>query len=111
MLRMRLNTPCEHVLWNVLPAVRKELAILLVKKHSLSQREAAKHLGVTEAAVSQYLKSKRGSNIMLNQKAKKRIGKLAQEMIDSKKKFPKNNKNMCSLCKFVRENKIIKVCE
>lgn len=108
---MRLITPCEHVIWNVLPAVRKELAKILVKKHCLSQRETAKRLGVTEAAISQYLKSKRGSKVILDKKAKKKIETLAKEILKSRENLPKEGRNMCNLCKFVRKHKIIKVCE
>ena len=43
----------------VLPIFRSMLARELVQKYHLSQTEAAKKLGTTQAAVSQYLSSKR----------------------------------------------------
>lgn len=44
----------------VLPTLRAHLAALLVSKYGLSKKEAAASLGVTPAAVTQYLKGRRG---------------------------------------------------
>ncbi|MBI3052291.1 transcriptional regulator [Candidatus Woesearchaeota archaeon] len=56
-----MRLPQEIQVWYVLPALRRELAILLA--HSTPRKEIAKTLGVSEAAVSQYLSSKRGNNV------------------------------------------------
>ncbi|MDN5358520.1 MAG: uncharacterized protein PWP76_363 [Candidatus Diapherotrites archaeon] len=53
------KTPCEVIFWQILPAVRRELARELVKR-GLKQREVAEMLGLTPAALTQYLKGKRG---------------------------------------------------
>jgi len=55
-----MKAPCEKVIWFVLPAIRKELVRALVEEHGLTQREAARQLGLSDAAVSQYLSKKRG---------------------------------------------------
>ncbi|MEI8031944.1 MAG: helix-turn-helix domain-containing protein [Chlorobiaceae bacterium] len=52
--------PCEKAVWYHLPQIRADLAIELVKT-GLTQSAAAKRLGVTPAAVSQYIHKKRGS--------------------------------------------------
>lgn len=57
---MSEKIPCEIATWYILPVIRKELAILLVKNHGMSQKKTASLLGVTDAAVSQYLSKKRG---------------------------------------------------
>ena len=54
-----MDPQCEIVGKYVLPIFRSMLAKELVQKHHLSQTEAAKRLGTTQAAVSQYLSSKR----------------------------------------------------
>ncbi len=51
--------PQEIEVWYVLPAIRKELVIELVKNQQTSQKEAAGLLGITAAAVSQYISKKR----------------------------------------------------
>ncbi len=52
--------PCEKAVWYHLPQIRADLAIELVKT-GMTQSAAAKKLGVTPAAVSQYVHKKRGS--------------------------------------------------
>ncbi|NHQ60030.1 helix-turn-helix domain-containing protein [Chlorobium sp. BLA1] len=51
--------PCEKAVWYHLPQIRADLAIELVKS-GMTQSQAAKKLGVTPAAVSQYIHKKRG---------------------------------------------------
>jgi predicted transcriptional regulator len=54
-----MDPQCEIIGKYVLPIFRSLLAKELVQKYHLSQTEAAKKLGTTQAAVSQYLSSKR----------------------------------------------------
>lgn len=51
--------PCEKAVWYNLPQIRADIAAGLVKT-GMTQSQAAKKLGVTPAAVSQYLNKKRG---------------------------------------------------
>jgi predicted transcriptional regulator len=75
-------TPQEIEVWYVLPAIRKELALNL-KKLGLKQKKIANLLGITEPAVSQYIKSKRANNIIFNSKIKKNIEKSSKKIIES----------------------------
>jgi len=90
------RTPCETTLWKLLPSLRKELVIYLVKDKKIPRRKAAKIIGVTEPAISQYLKNKRGS-VKFTNKQKKEIRKTGDNLIknSSKKTFVKC---MCRLC-------------
>jgi predicted transcriptional regulator len=56
---MHMDPQCEITGKYVLPVFRSMLAKELVQKYHLSQTAAAKKLGTTQAAVSQYLNSKR----------------------------------------------------
>ena len=56
---MHMGPQCEITGKYVLPVFRSLLAKELVQKYHLSQTAAAKKLGTTQAAVSQYLNSKR----------------------------------------------------
>ena len=53
----RLPTEVEY--WYVLPVIRKELAKNLKEQGNLRQKEVADILGISESAVSQYLKGTR----------------------------------------------------
>ena len=57
--RHSMDPQCEIIGKYVLPIFRSMLAKELVQNYRLSQTEAAKKLGTTQAAVSQYLSSKR----------------------------------------------------
>ncbi len=54
-----MDPQCEMIGKYVLPIYRSLLARELVKKYNFSQTQAAKRLGTTQAAISQYLSSKR----------------------------------------------------
>jgi len=60
------KTPCEYLLWHGLPVIRKEIAECMINKHGLSQKEAAEKLGVTPAAISQYLHKKRAISTLID---------------------------------------------
>lgn len=52
---------CDTMVRSLLPPMRAEMVTRLVQKHELSQSDAAKKLGITRAAVCQYLSKKRGA--------------------------------------------------
>jgi len=56
----RLYPQCEAVGRYVLPIFRSLVAKELIEKHNFTQVEAAEKLGTTQAAISQYVHSKRG---------------------------------------------------
>ncbi len=59
----KICMPQEIEVWYVLPKIRGELAKEL-KKQGLNQRQVAEKLGITPAAVSQYMHHKRGEEIV-----------------------------------------------
>ena len=78
-----METPCQKIVWDLVPAIRASLAIELVKKGQ-SQATAAKLLGIAPSAVSQYISGKRGYRIEFQGETKELIEKLAQDLIDNK---------------------------
>ncbi len=77
-----MKTPCEIIVWRVLPVLRKEFAKNLIENHNLSQREAAGKLGVTEAAISRYISGKRGTSDILDGKILKEVTKSVNRMVE-----------------------------
>ena len=63
---MQETMPQEIEVRYILPAIRRELARIFIQEHKLSQKEAAKLLGLTEAAVSQYQHSKRAKEVIFS---------------------------------------------
>ena len=51
---------CDEIVRQYLPQVRAELVSRLVCKKGISQRDVAKYMGLSPAAVSQYVSRKRG---------------------------------------------------
>ena len=83
-----MNTPQEIVVWFIIPALRRQFVIEL-KKHKLKQKEIASLLNLTEAAVSQYLKKKRGEKITFDAEIKKEVKKSAEKIVNKKSNFRK----------------------
>ena len=54
------RTTCEYMMWSALPVIRKGFAESMINDFGLSQKDAAERLGITPAAVCQYVSKKRG---------------------------------------------------
>jgi predicted transcriptional regulator len=101
--------PQEVEVWYIIPAIRKEMAKIFTEKYSLSYEKAGDLLGISKAAVSQYLSNKRANKVKLNTETKKEVEKAAKIMLENKKmavseiqrvmKFMRENKSSCDVCK------------
>src|SRR5690606_13400106 len=92
---INMETPCQKIVWDLVPAIRASLAIELVKRGQ-SQATAAKLLGIAPSAVSQYISGKRGYRIEFQGETKELIEKLAQDLIDNK--VPDFVARICEIC-------------
>ncbi len=70
---MQIKLRQEIEVWYIIPAIRREMAKTMMKR-KVKQREIARMLGVTDAAVSQYLSAKRASEVKFSSNIKKEIG-------------------------------------
>jgi predicted transcriptional regulator len=75
-----MNLPQEIEVWYIIPAIRRELAKAMLRM-GLKQKEIAGKLGVTDAAISQYMKSKRASEVKFDSRIRKEIEKSAGRLI------------------------------
>jgi len=91
---------CESVIWSVLPGLRRELTRAL-HDLGLSQKEISECLGITQAAVSQYLKNKRGTSIEFEEDIKKEIVELAERI--ARGEVSSLDEEICRLCRMIRE--------
>ena len=96
--------PQEIEIWYLIPALRREFTRIFIKNHDLTQRQTAEILGITEAAVSQYLRLKRANQIRFSKKELNEIKKSADEIIENPETLIKN---LYNLCVSLRESKVI----
>jgi predicted transcriptional regulator len=100
---MQMKSPCEEIVWDVLPSIRAAIAEELVKK-GISQKEVSRMLGITPPAVSQYVSKKRGYNIEFREDIRQAIAALADDLIEQKVKGNDLIKNVCSICRMLQDD-------
>ena len=94
-----MKTPCEIVIWHILPAIRRELTRSLVHNLGCSQRKAAQLLGMTDAAISQYLSGKRAKLLIKDEEILDEISSIAQHISHGE---GLTTKDFCKICTKVR---------
>jgi len=99
--------PQEIELWYLIPGIRRELAKTFIENHGMNQKKISEILNITESAVSQYLKSKRGSEMKFDESEVKLIEESAQKIIEENIEANKEIYDLCvkfrgspSLCEF-----------
>lgn len=105
--RRGLRPPCEVVVRYLLPAFRSLVAKELVERHNLSQVASASKLGTTQAAVSQYVYSKRGkrgvSELESIPRVRSAVKRIAREIAGEESSSVETTWSFCLLCKSLRE--------
>ena len=96
----KMKSPCEAIVWNVLPGIRASLASELLKR-GLSQCDVSMLLGITPPAVSQYVSKKRGYNIEFSDEVKAAISTLAEDIVQKRVRNPAGG--ICVICMMLRE--------
>jgi hypothetical protein len=98
------QTPCEFMVWSGLPVIRREIAESLINDYELNQKQTAEKLGVTPAAISQYLSGKRGKIKIIDEKILAEIKKSAGRIYE--KGETKILPETCRICKIMRKSGI-----
>ncbi len=104
-----MSTPCEIVVQKVLPVIRANLAKELVNKHRMRQSDVAKHLGLTQPAVSHYLKDFRGKSESKIKDAEfhRRISDFAARLSKGTASGSAKQDFVCELCRHCRSTALI----
>ena len=82
MPNLKLMQPQEIEVLYILPAIRREYTTEM-KKKGLEQKKIASMLCVTEAAVSQYINSKRASKVIFGKENLEMIKESSRKITDS----------------------------
>jgi len=95
--------PQEIEAWYIIPAIRKEVSRCLIEEYGISYSRVGEILGVSKAAISQYLKGKRASKIKLPKE-------LGPKINSACRLFAKNKSDAVSeisrLLEFIRKKKL-----
>jgi predicted transcriptional regulator len=107
-----MSTSCESIARYLLPLYRAFAAKELIEKHNFTQVEAAKKLGTTQAAISQYQTSKRGHRRIPNYDemaplVQNAAAKAAERIATTKMNRKEFSASFCELCKYLQNNKMI----
>lgn len=97
----------------VLPAIRAQIAKELVSKHGLKRSEVAKKMGITPAAVTQYLEEVRGGIavdlVESSEEVAEMVSKTAEGLARGEASVYDVLDNICTVCRAIRANGLI--CE
>jgi len=97
-----VKTPCQQIVWDVLPAIRAALAAELVK-NGISQQKVAELLEIAPSAVSQYLSGKRGYRIVFEGPVEKLIRELALDIKAGG--VPDITARICAICHEIQDDR------
>jgi uncharacterized protein len=101
-----MKVPCQIAQWYLLPAISAEL-VKELKKLGVKQAEIARLMGVTPAAISQYVKGKRGKKISFGMDMQKRIALSAKRIATKALDDERLMREMCELCIQARRSKAV----
>ena len=102
---------CEIIVGDVLPALRALVAKELIQL-GLNQTQISKKLGITQPAVSQYMRELRGHRVKLltsNEKVLESIKTLSHEIATRDIKASDMHVRFCEICKKIRGEHLL--CE
>lgn len=77
------SLPQEIEMWYLIPALRRELAKILISDFGMSQKQVSQTLDLTESAVSQYLKLKRGTELNFSKNDIEKIRETACNIVEN----------------------------
>jgi len=101
--------PQEIEVWYVIPAIRRELASCLIRNHGITYEKVGEMMGLTKAAISQYLSKKRAAKIKLHENALNEVCKSCM-LIVAKKKH--TSQEIMRVLKFIRDKNLpCEVCD
>ncbi len=101
---------CEVIASEVLPSFRSIITKELIDTHDLTQKEVADLLGITQPAVSQYIKESRGLKVRSIEKHPEImpiINDIVNDLINQNHDKKIVGSKVCRICRKVRENNLL----
>ncbi|MBW2981223.1 hypothetical protein KY360_07440 [Candidatus Woesearchaeota archaeon] len=101
-----MQLPCDACIWGIIPMIKRELVLRLVKEHGMKQVDASAKLGMTKGSVTQYLQGKRASNSNRLNKVKdikSAIDSLAKDIAKKSVDEKEIVKRFCIICRIAQK--------
>jgi uncharacterized protein len=106
-----MKPPCMVVVQHILPALRLEITRELVEKYGMKRSDAALKMGITPAAVTQYLSRTRGgsaTNLLEgNGKVMELVGDLSRDIAAGESPIDVLLLKLCRACATARSEGLI----
>ena len=104
--------PAEIEAKSLIPAIRAILARKLIKEYKMKEEVVAKVLGVTQAAISNYVRGTRGDTELIEKlssiyEVMRKVDDIAQDLVANKAYTPSTMAKFVELCNFMRYSLII----
>ena len=104
--------PSEIEAKSLIPAVRAILAKKLIKEYALKEEDVARVLGITQAAVSNYVRGTRGDMELISKlesvrEVMRMIDDIAKDLSTNKAYTPSTLAKFLGLCNYMRYTLII----
>jgi len=111
-----MKPPCMIVTSQVLPAVRVLVAKDLIETHELRPTIVAHKMGLTPAAVTQYVSGARGGKLVHalqeSERVKRLLDRLVSELLKAQPDQYALMAAVCELCRVIREERMLcKLCD
>ncbi len=104
--------PAEIESKTLIPALRAILSKKLAEDHKIREDEISKMLGVTQAAVSNYIRGTRGDpqliqKLLLEEQVSKLIDELSDSLASDRAYTPSNLSKFIGLCNYIKSSLLI----
>ena len=104
--------PAEIESKTLIPALRAILAKTLAEKHEIREDEISKMLGVTQAAISNYIRGTRGDpelikKLLAEAQVSEMIHEISDDLASYKAYSPSSLSKFIGLCNFIKSSLLI----
>jgi uncharacterized protein len=104
--------PAEIESKSLIPALRAILAKKLAEQHKIREDEISKMLGVTQAAVSNYIRGTRGDPKLISQLSSQKqiiemINEISENLASNKAYTPASLSKFIGLCNYIKSSLLI----
>ena len=104
--------PAEIETKTLIPAIRAILAKKLIEEHGIREEEVSKLLGVTQAAISNYVRGTRGDPILINKllevkEVSEMINDICNNLASNMAYTPASLSKFIGLCNYIKSSLLI----